>query len=86
MMDHVVCFYGAKGISLIEWPSRLGQRLPPERLEVNIKIDQDEVEDSDECKRYISLTPHGKRWEERLDTILEEGYLDDLIVDNETEQ
>lgn len=67
-----------KGISLIEWPSRLVDELiPEERLEININID----EDTDE--RIMSMRPSGETWEERLTHLQQEGYLDDLILDDE---
>lgn len=70
--------YRTKGISLIEWPSRLVDELiPEERLEININID----EDTD--KRIMSMRPSGETWEERLTHLQQEGYLDDLILDDE---
>eukprot|EP00979_Chaetoceros_neogracilis_P004817 scaffold838_cov218-Chaetoceros_neogracile.AAC.17 len=69
-------------ISLIEWSSRLGEMMPPERLEINFKIDPDTMEE-EENTRYLQLIPHGEKWIKCIETIKEEGYLDDLIVEYE---
>lgn len=83
-----------QGISLIEWPSRLGKGLPNERLEIIIKIDKDydsvtdknDDDESEETPRTLYLKPYGERWEERLASIQESGYLDDLIVEYENDE
>ena len=49
----------AEGVSLIEWPERLGPLLPPERLDVTLAF----AEESD--SRRVRLTGHG-RWAKRL--------------------
>lgn len=71
-------------ISLVEWPSRLGELMPDERLEITFKIDPSTIE-HEENTRYLTLTPHGDMWSERLARIENEGYLDDLIVEFEEE-
>jgi tRNA threonylcarbamoyl adenosine modification protein YjeE len=56
----------AEGISLIEWPERLGTLLPAERLDVALTIPP---EASDEAtSRRASLTGHG-RWASLLDKV-----------------
>lgn len=82
-------------ISLIEWPQRLGQKIPPKRLELNLSIipvggeeqrQQQQIgEFDDECSqpRQVTLTPFGKDWEDRLEMLRTEGYVDDWIIDNE---
>lgn len=49
------------GVSLVEWPDRLGHLLPKDRLEIKI----DFVEDSENSRR-ITLTPFGT-WRPRLE-------------------
>ncbi len=49
----------AGGISLIEWPDRLGEYLPAERLEVGLAFA------GDEGARHATLRGHGG-WERRL--------------------
>ncbi len=46
----------AAGAALIEWPERLGQHLPPDRLDVEISLDGE--------TRRARLTAHGA-WEGR---------------------
>mmetsp|Transcript_12093 Transcript_12093/g.18292 ORF Transcript_12093/g.18292 Transcript_12093/m.18292 type:complete len:262 (+) Transcript_12093:232-1017(+) len=72
-------------ISLIEWPSRLGDLMPTERLEVVFQLDPTETDDDEreEKTRYLKLKPHGERWKKRIEEIEREGYLDDLIVEYE---
>jgi len=43
------------GISLVEWPDRLGSLLPADRLEISIEFHKDS-----ENMRSVTLTPHGK--------------------------
>ncbi|MEO8112905.1 MAG: tRNA (adenosine(37)-N6)-threonylcarbamoyltransferase complex ATPase subunit type 1 TsaE [Phenylobacterium sp.] len=45
------------GAVVIEWPERLRRRLPPDRLDVEIKL-------GDADDRHVRLTPHGA-WEGR---------------------
>lgn len=69
-------------ISLIEWPSRLGQMMPLERLEINFRIDPASY-DEEENIRYLTLKPHGERWTKRINDLIDDGCLDDLIVEND---
>jgi tRNA threonylcarbamoyladenosine biosynthesis protein TsaE len=48
------------GAAVIEWPERLGDRLPPDRLDIGIDFD----EGSGDVGRRATLTPHGA-WEGR---------------------
>ncbi len=43
------------GVSLVEWPDRLGGLLPRDRLEINIQFDP-----AAETARRITITPVGK--------------------------
>lgn len=63
---------------------RLGELMPAERLEITFKIDPSTIE-HEENTRYLTLTPHGDKWSERLARIENEGYLDDLIIEFEEE-
>jgi tRNA threonylcarbamoyladenosine biosynthesis protein TsaE len=47
------------GAAVIEWPDRLGPRLPPDRLDIAITLTQ-----GDEAGRHVRLIAHG-RWEGR---------------------
>jgi tRNA threonylcarbamoyladenosine biosynthesis protein TsaE len=47
-----------EGAAVIEWPERLGGRLPPDRLDIEL-----ELSDDAEARR-VRLTPHGA-WEGR---------------------
>ena len=69
---------------MIEWSSRLGKMMPPERLEITFKIDPDTMEE-EENTRYLTIIPHGEKWIKCIETIKKEGYLDDLIVEYEEE-
>lgn len=89
----------ANGISLVEWPGRLGGKIPEVRLDVTLTIDStiqgdddDESDDgegvdcdADTKSRCMRLVPHGDRWIERLKFLESEGYLEDLILESSTE-
>jgi tRNA threonylcarbamoyladenosine biosynthesis protein TsaE len=45
-----------EGAAVIEWPERLGRRLPPDRLDIEFALDGE--------SRRARLSPHGA-WEER---------------------
>ncbi len=52
-----------EGVSLIEWPDRLGSALPPERLELSLRhVDEG---------RRADLTGHGD-WAARLEALQKE--------------
>lgn len=72
---------------MIEWPQRLENvPIPEDRLDINIRIETDEKGNSvdgggeDDKARIMTLQPTGSLWEERLQSIRSEGYLDDLIL------
>jgi hypothetical protein len=73
-------------VSLIEWPQRLGCiEVPRDRLDINIQILSDAgggggTGDDGNLPRLMKIQPHGSLWKRRLDNILDEGYLDDLLV------
>jgi tRNA A37 threonylcarbamoyladenosine biosynthesis protein TsaE len=75
----------SNGISLIEWPIRLGRdKIPPQRLEVHITIPSEytvEDVDTEDKLRHLTMTPYGSIWEERLQRLLASGYVDDLILE-----
>ncbi len=51
------------GIAVVEWPERLGEVLPEERLDIFLEITGDET-------RTISLQAHGERILELLDRVV----------------
>jgi len=55
-------FYG-DGLTVIEWPERLGSLMPEERLHIELVI-------SSESSRTANLIPHGKFWQKKLADIL----------------
>lgn len=73
-------------ISLVEWPSRLGEK-PEARLDVTLSVEsttRDDYDggDADARCRFMKLVPHGDRWVERLHFLESEGYFEGLIVDS----
>ncbi|ACG76618.1 conserved hypothetical protein [Phenylobacterium zucineum HLK1] len=48
-----------EGAAVVEWPERLEGRLPPDRLDVEIALSEDDADG-----RRVRLTPHGA-WEGR---------------------
>ena len=80
-LDHV--FHNC--LALIEWPVRLPECLvPSERLDITINISaaDDDADDSDDTKaRMLTLTPRSDAWNRRVQTILNDGYVDDLLID-----
>ncbi len=59
LMDYVV----ADGLSVIEWPDRLGSLVPDERLDLEICLSGKDV-------RAVVITPHGKSWQQRMDDVM----------------
>ena len=55
-------FYGS-GLTVIEWPERLGNLMPPDRLHVELAI-------SGETSRTANLTAHGFLWQKKLADIV----------------
>jgi len=52
-----------EGAAVIEWPERLGGRLPPDRLDVEIGFAQD-GNGGEDAGRRVRIVPHGA-WEGR---------------------
>jgi hypothetical protein len=75
-LDHVF----SQCVSLIEWPSRLGQYTPNNRLDVVITLEREQLNDEEDVPRRVVLQPHGHEWKARINALLDEGYLDDLLL------
>ena len=58
-------YYNKKGITIIEWADMIPDYLPEKRLDISIKSSEE-----DEDKRIITITPHGKKYEELCEAIL----------------
>jgi len=76
--------HSSLGISLIEWPTRLSpfpELLPSsnDRLDIDIAI----VPLTDE-RRMTLNAPIGSTWKHRLEHVVEEGMVDDLLIEEET--
>ena len=56
-------YFNRDGICLIEWPEMIEEELPEERLDINIKI-------IDEETRILVFTPHGSKYEDICEAIL----------------
>ena len=55
-------FFG-NGVTVIEWPGRLGSLMPPERLDLVLVI-------SGEASRTAYLTEHGDLWQKKVAEII----------------
>jgi len=55
-------FYG-DGLTVIEWPERLGSLMPEERLHIDLVI-------SGESSRTADLTAHSEYWQKKVADIL----------------
>lgn len=51
------------GVCIIEWPEMIEEQLPEERLDVKIKVIDDDV-------RVFVFTPHGQQYEELCQAVL----------------
>lgn len=58
-------YYTRKGITIIEWADMIPEYLPKNRLDIKIKSSGE-----DENKRIITITPHGKKYEELCEAVL----------------
>ena len=56
-------YFNKSGITIIEWSDLIKDRLPLERLDINIKI-------ADENTRVFLLTPHGRNYEDLCNAVL----------------
>lgn len=59
LMDYIV----ADGLAVVEWPDRLGSLVPDERLDLEIRVIENDG-------RKVTITAEGKSWQERLDSVL----------------
>jgi len=65
-------------ISLIEWPNRLPPKLlPSDRSTLNINLS---IAPATEKRKMVLTAPLGSTWGDRLRLIVEEGYVDDLLI------
>jgi len=53
------------GAVLVEWPERLGRRLPPDRLRLTLTPDAEQV-DTEDAPRRVMLEGHGS-WAARME-------------------
>lgn len=58
-------YFNKKGITVIEWADMIEDYLPDKRLDIKIKSSSE-----DENKRIITITPHGKKYEDLCEAIL----------------
>ncbi len=56
-------YFNKEGVCIIEWSELIEDRLPEERLDINIKI-------IDENTRKLVFYPHGLKYEELCDSVL----------------
>ncbi len=56
-------YFNRDGICIIEWPEMIEDELPEERLDINIKI-------IDEETRVLVFNPHGEKYEDLCQAIL----------------
>ena len=56
-------YYNKGGIVIIEWAKTIKDILPEERLEIRIKV-------IDENRRMLIITPHGQKYEELCGAVL----------------
>lgn len=56
-------YFYSDGLTVIEWPERLGSLMPPERLHVALAI-------SGETSRTANLTGHGNLWQKKVADIV----------------
>ncbi|GBE12091.1 tRNA threonylcarbamoyladenosine biosynthesis protein TsaE [bacterium BMS3Bbin14] len=68
LMDYIV----ADGLTVVEWPERLGSLTPKERLEIDFQP-------SGEEERTLILTPYGRTWYDRLRSI-ETACADSFVI------
>ena len=58
-------YFTKKGITIIEWADMIEDYLPDRRLDIKIRSSSE-----DEDKRIITITPHGKKYEDLCEAIL----------------
>jgi tRNA threonylcarbamoyladenosine biosynthesis protein TsaE len=52
-------YIGSSGLTVIEWPDRLGSLCPPQRLDITLEA-------AGETERRCLLEPQGAEWQERM--------------------
>jgi tRNA threonylcarbamoyladenosine biosynthesis protein TsaE len=57
-LGFVECIYG-QGLTIIEWPDRLGEMLPDEHLDITLEMT------GEDC-RTAEISAHGEKWQKRL--------------------
>ena len=58
-----VDYFNKGGVTIIEWAEIIKDKLPEERLDIKFKI-------VNENTRILTITPHGKNYEELCDSVL----------------
>ena len=58
-------YYHKNGVVIIEWSDMIKDYLPEERLEIKIKISEE-----DEDTRIILITPYGQQYEDLCEAVL----------------
>ena len=58
-------YYTKGGITIIEWADMIADNLPEERLDIKIRVSSE-----DEDTRIITITPHGRIYEDICEAIL----------------
>ena len=58
-------YFTKKGITIIEWADMIHDHIQDKRVDIKIRRSMD-----DEDKRIITLTPHGKKYEDLCEDIL----------------
>ena len=56
-------YFNRDGVCIIEWPEMIEDMLPEERLDITIKVVDDET-------RILVFTPHGEKYEDVCQAIL----------------
>jgi len=67
-------------ICLFEWPDRLAEMMPAERLDVFMEHGELNEDGEDSGERLMTLLPHGRDWERRVAGALERCIQQDLLV------
>ena len=62
-MTYIEEYYNKGGIVIIEWAKTIKDILPEERLEIKIKV-------IDENRRMLLITPYGQKYEELCEAVL----------------
>ncbi len=56
-------YFNKDGVCIVEWPEMIQDQLPEERLDVKIKV-------LDENRRLLIFEPHGEKYEELCEAVL----------------